>query len=160
MTKVDATKLLAYLAAHYPSVSLPDETVAIWQSNLAEFTIDAGEIAARRVVNKHKWFPSWSEFREALICGDAPSAEEAWGMAMNTGGFYLDNKEVKKAVAAVGGSSSLKTCPDRYWVAKTFKASYSASMAEKHEEEEKRMKGENLRLMAGAAPKALNEENQ
>ncbi len=73
MTRSEATKILAVLAAAYPTASIKNATpgeaegiVAVWTIQFATIPGDIVFMAANKHISSEKFFPSISEIKEKL----------------------------------------------------------------------------------------------
>ena len=62
MTPEQTARILGYLAAAWPAVPLPDESVAVWAEQLAGQDYETCQRVARHVVRTEERFPSIGRF--------------------------------------------------------------------------------------------------
>ena len=112
-------------------------------------------------MNSSKWFPSWCEFREALITGDSPSVEEAWGIAcmahINTSREMPvdlgDFPDIRQAVHTAGGSSALRS--GDFFVKKTFESVYLKLLNARRDRTDEELKTEAKLALMPASQKLI-----
>lgn len=128
MTKSEATKVFRHLSDYYPNIqNIGQHTIKLWVSNLLQFPYDDGFLAATRLGDSSKWFPSWSEFLAMLKSGDMPSPEEAWGIALLARGSTTnENPAIARANEAVGGPFSFQRSSDPHKLRSTWISCYMA----------------------------------
>lgn len=81
MNRHEATKLVAILAAAYPSAQLRPETTAAYHMALSDVPFELGEQAAAVLLRTCKFLPTPAEIREALVDAameGVPTWEHAW----------------------------------------------------------------------------------
>lgn len=67
MTLDEADKIIAELNICFPNKKLLVEEVVRWEENLVDYEYDDARRAVKQIENNCKFWPSWAEFREALI---------------------------------------------------------------------------------------------
>lgn len=67
MTLDEADAIIAELNICFPSRQLLVEEVKRWENNLLEFHFEDGKKAVKRIEDKSRFWPSWAEFREAIL---------------------------------------------------------------------------------------------
>lgn len=82
MTKSEVVELVAVLSASYPSASLAERTVLVYEQMLEDLDCSAASAAVARLVQTSKWLPTIAEIRGAayeLAAVPRRLAGEAWG---------------------------------------------------------------------------------
>ncbi|TAK10581.1 MAG: hypothetical protein EPO32_14710 [Anaerolineae bacterium] len=82
MKPSETSKLLAIMAAAYPSAQLADETAFVYASTLGDLEFESVRAAVCRLIATHKFLPTVAEIREEeadLRVGPARAPGEAWG---------------------------------------------------------------------------------
>lgn len=85
MEELHAKKLVAALAAAYPTNKLDDDSIRVYTRMLLDLDYDATNAAIARLVATCKFPPSIAEIREAtlaLVIGEVRAGGEAWGAAL------------------------------------------------------------------------------
>lgn len=67
MTLDEADAIIAELNICFPSRQLLVEEVKRWENNLKEFYFEDAKQAVKRIEDNSRFWPSWSEFREAVL---------------------------------------------------------------------------------------------
>lgn len=67
MTLDEADAIIAELNICFPSKQLLVEEVKRWEGNLEPFHFDDAKKAVKRIEENCKFWPSWAEFREAIM---------------------------------------------------------------------------------------------
>lgn len=67
MTHDEADAIIAELNICFPSKQLIVEEVKRWEDNLSDFHFDDARRAVKHIENTCKFWPSWAEFREAIM---------------------------------------------------------------------------------------------
>jgi len=67
MTLDEADAIIAELNICFPGKQLIVEEVKRWESNLEIFHYEDAKNAVKHIENTSKFWPSWSEFREAIM---------------------------------------------------------------------------------------------
>ena len=67
MTLDEADAIIAELNICFPSKQLVVEEVKRWESNLNNFNFDDARRAVKHIEENSKFWPSWAEFREAIM---------------------------------------------------------------------------------------------
>lgn len=67
MTHDEADAIIAELNICFPSKQLIVEEVKRWENNLAQFHYDDAKRAVKRIEDTSRFWPSWAEFREAIM---------------------------------------------------------------------------------------------
>lgn len=62
MTPAEAGRVLALLAANWPSLAIGDDTTAVWLAELERIGFDAGQAAAITIIRTEEWFPPLARF--------------------------------------------------------------------------------------------------
>lgn len=62
-----ADAIIAELNICFPSRQLLVEEVKRWEDNLSEFYFEDAKKAVKRIEENSKFWPSWAEFREAIL---------------------------------------------------------------------------------------------
>lgn len=62
-----ADAIIAELNICFPSRQLLVEEVKRWEDNLSEFCFEDAKKAVKRIEENSKFWPSWAEFREAIL---------------------------------------------------------------------------------------------
>lgn len=138
MKRSEAKQIIALLLANYPSMNLPSETVEVWTRNLEPYPRREAQEAARKIVDSSKWFPSWAEFRSALLLGDRKSPDAAWILAHSAMGIIGDEGDpiIREAVKLAGGDWMFRSVQGSYELhnlRENFKAAYTF-LVERHTE--------------------------
>jgi hypothetical protein len=85
MTKHEASKLLATIAAAYPSFESNDYKVKVWGEMLDDLSYEVVNAAAKKCIVENTFPPSIAELRKAafdLLQPEAVAAPEAWGQVI------------------------------------------------------------------------------
>jgi hypothetical protein len=84
---VEVANVLGVLSAAFPSVTLTEQTAAVWAGALHDVPADALAAAAQKLIVTAKFFPAIAEVREAALSsmGLLPdrAAELAWGEVLD-----------------------------------------------------------------------------
>ena len=67
MTLDEADRIIAELNICFPNKNLLVEEVVRWEENLAQYDYEDARLAVKQIENNCKFWPSWAEFREAII---------------------------------------------------------------------------------------------
>lgn len=67
MTLDEADTIIAELNICFPSRHLLVEEVKRWENNLCEFHFEDAKRAVKKIEDTLKFWPSWSEFRDAIL---------------------------------------------------------------------------------------------
>jgi len=67
MTLDEADAIIAELNICFPTKQLLVEEVKRWEDNLLTFAFDDAKQAVKQIENSSRFWPSWSEFREAIL---------------------------------------------------------------------------------------------
>lgn len=65
MTQTEVSKLVAVLAAHYPTAKLSRDNLMAYERALADLDYQLAQSAVERIVRTSRFFPSIAEIREA-----------------------------------------------------------------------------------------------
>jgi hypothetical protein len=138
VTRAEASKIIATIAAHYPTTKLTETIVAMWEMRLVAFPRDLANRAALSVCLKTKFFPSLAEIVEEIVALhlELPSVEEAWAMACASDGLSDSSwpKELKAAVRAIGGEGTFRTAHDRLSLRFAFMPAYEGILQARRRE--------------------------
>lgn len=120
MTRAEAARLLAWVAANHPQMQERDlrPTAELWCRMLADIPYELAERAVAKILATNRFWPSVAEVREAaleLSGTRIPTAAEAWGevrAAIGAYGYYRPGEAmaslspaVRQAVSHLGWSS-------------------------------------------------------
>ncbi len=121
MTKSEALKIIAFMAAHFSEPKISDEMENLWVRYLGVLPVSEARQASIRLMSKYKYksVPPWSEFREEILLGKHLSASDAWADAWASVGVG-SNEMVKDAIKACGGTWTFRTCSNPASLRKTF----------------------------------------
>jgi hypothetical protein len=95
MEDLHAKKLVAALAAAYPTNKLDDDSIRVYTRMLLDLDYDAANAAIARLVATCKFPPSIAEIREAtlaMVNGEVRAGGEAWGDVLRAIGRYGRNR--------------------------------------------------------------------
>jgi hypothetical protein len=67
MTLDEADRIIAELNICFPNKNLLVEEVVRWEENLAVYEYEDARLAIKHIENVCKYWPSWAEFREAIL---------------------------------------------------------------------------------------------
>ena len=85
MTKKEAAKIVAFLAAAYQNARVSVETSEVYENLLQDLDFETAKRACARLISTSKFLPTIAEIREAatdLKLGPMRTGGEAWGEAM------------------------------------------------------------------------------
>jgi hypothetical protein len=109
VTRADAQRLVATLAAAYPRTPLPPETIKVYVSAISTLAADETENAIRRLIFLRRFLPSIAEVVCAVVEArlGLPSPVEAW-RHVNESSVGLTDPE-RAAMRHVGGAYAIRT---------------------------------------------------
>lgn len=67
MTLDEADRIIAELNICFPNKNLLVEEVVRWEENLSQYEYQDARMAVKVIENNSKYWPSWAEFREAIL---------------------------------------------------------------------------------------------
>lgn len=94
MTKAQTAKLLAVVAAAYPSFEVDETRVEVWRELLGDLDFELLGVAVRRHITSSRFAPTVAEIREQAMRASGSeqmTAGEAWGAvheAVQIYGYY------------------------------------------------------------------------
>ncbi len=100
MTKAEATRLVAILAAAWPDSKATQQTMALYVTRLLECDYGAAEAAVRRLVDNSRWLPRIADLLDAIEPPPAIALEQ-WGRvcyAIRMEGTYSPQPKFRDAV--------------------------------------------------------------
>jgi hypothetical protein len=116
------------LSAAYPDYLLKEETTELYWEFLQHLDSRAFEMAIKRHISKHKWFPKVNELLEAIESA-GPSPIDAWQSllaAAETGKMPELDYPTLRGMKAAGGWEAIQYMPldDLKFKFKDFKEAY------------------------------------
>lgn len=109
MTDLQAKKLVAALAAAFPTNKLTDDSMAVYARLLIDLDYDAANASAARLIATSKFPPTVAEIREATLAmqhGEVRAGGEAWGDVLRAisryGRYRTPGREFQFADPVVG----------------------------------------------------------
>jgi hypothetical protein len=151
MTGHEATRLIAMLAAAYPTMKMSEETLHVYAVSICDLDYEASKSAIQGIIKEEKWAPAIAEIRKAVIeeTVDLPAPEMAWQMVVRRWGesSYSGGdksielpQEVRTALNAAGCDPyRYWTAEDRMWLRRSFLEVYGSAYR-------RILRGENLGL--------------
>lgn len=67
MTLDEADRIIAELNICFPNKNLLVEEVVRWEENLSDYEYEDARLAVKNIENNSRYWPSWAEFREAIM---------------------------------------------------------------------------------------------
>jgi hypothetical protein len=170
MKDSDTTTIVAALVAAYPSQTIRQPTIELYQSALADLDFNETLLAVQRIIKTSRFFPTIAEIRASVVQErlGAPSPSLAWEIVedliqtcywrQHTGWEKMPDYRhelVERAVAAMGGLRDMQQSPTQSVIRGQFLRLYTDIL----DGQTKRMATETIGIEA-AETKGLSSEGE